>query len=154
MNVINCADHEEVNRLNNLSRLAAVLVVLFTRSHSFAGGGQPRLSPFGVPYSDTVTLHCQSGRNILFFSGNTQAVNLFYEGKVSRLADLPYNRDIRYSTVGLKGMGDFEHDQLGPGLEWRSTVKSGSMWEQSALYRVVQHRGGKRTLTLLERCKG
>ncbi|WP_407539877.1 hypothetical protein Q0M94_00295 [Deinococcus radiomollis] len=127
-------------------------------SSALAGEGvspAQALSTFRVPYSDTHALHCQSGRSVLYFATNTQFVRLFYLGKVSVLSALnPPAVQNDYSDVGLSGMGQFDTPKLGPGLEWRSTVTSGSMWKRSGLYRVVQHPDGKRTLTLLERCRG
>ena len=124
-------------------------------SSALAAGGQA-LSPLGVPYSDTHTLRCQSGRTVLFFSPNTQFVRLFYRGAARGLGalNLPATQG-DYSDVGLRSMGQqFDTPKLGPGLEWRSTARSGFMWNKAELYRVVQHPDGRRTLTLLERCQG
>lgn len=130
--------------------LSAVLLL----SIAFAGGGQT-LSPLGVPYSDIHTLHCQSGRTVLFFSPNTQFVRLFYRGAARGLGALnPPATQGDYSDVGLSNMGQFDTPKLGPGLEWRSTARSGFMWDKAELYRVVQRPDGRRTLTLLERCRG
>lgn len=135
-----------------MPRLSWILVMLLTTA--LAGGGQT-LSPFGVPYSDTHTLRCQSGRSVLYFAQNTQFVRLFYLGKVSVLAalNLPAIEN-DYSDVGLPGMGEFDTPKLGPGLEWRSVVRNGYSWQRSELYRVVHRPDGRRTLTLLERCWG
>lgn len=144
-------DHLEVNRRPYL--VAAVTGVCALSLASAAGQAKLSPSPFGVPYSDTETLHCWSGRSVLFFSANTQFVNLFYRGKVAQLVNIVTARDLRYSNVGLPSMGQFDRPVLGPGLEWRSTAKSGFMWKSSELYRVIQHPGGRRTLSLLERCR-
>ncbi|MBB5295215.1 hypothetical protein E5F05_12135 [Deinococcus metallilatus] len=135
-------------------RKGRCLLAALLPASALADGG-PRLSPLGVPYSDTVTLHCQSGRSILFFSPNTQSVRLLYRGKVSGwLGYLSFTSGIRYSNVGLPGMGEFDTPRLGEGLEWRSLAKSGFSWSKSELYRVTQHANGQRDLNLLERCSG
>ncbi|WP_424950919.1 hypothetical protein [Deinococcus sp.] len=139
--------------MNSRPFLVAALAGICVLSPALAGGNGAKRSPFGVPYSDTVTLHCRSGRSILFFYANTQFVQLFYRGRVVQLTGLATTRDIRYSNVGLPSMGQFDKPLSGPGLEWRSTVKSGFMWKRSELYRALQHPGGQRTLTLLERCE-
>ncbi|GAA5512064.1 hypothetical protein Dcar01_00778 [Deinococcus carri] len=138
-----------------MRKVLPLLAALLTAS-ALAGGGGPHLSPLGVPYSDTVTLHCRSGRSVLFFAPNTQSVRLMYRGKVSGwmgYLSLPATSG-RYSNVGLLGMGEFATPRLGAGLEWRDLPPTGAALHQGELYRVTQHPNGQRIYTLLERCSG